>query len=56
MRGAEVADCRIELVPILTTSNFSRNNFRPMFAQGEQAKAILDKIEERSEPHRPKPK
>ena len=52
LRGAEVTECGIELVPILTTSNFSRNNFKPMLAEGEQKKAILDKIEARSAYHR----
>ena len=48
LRGAEIAECGIELIPILTTSNFSRNNFRPMLAEGDQKKAILDKIAARS--------
>ena len=52
LRGGEVAECGIELIPILTTSNFSRNNFKPMLAEGEQKKAILDKIEARSAYHR----
>lgn len=52
LRGAEISGCEIELIPIFTTSNFSRNNFKPMLAEGEHKKAILDKIEARSASHK----
>ncbi|MCL1857927.1 MAG: CapA family protein [Oscillospiraceae bacterium] len=46
--GSEIVDSSINLIPILTTSNMSRNNFRPMLAEGEQKEAILEKIKARS--------
>ena len=52
LRGAEFSGCEMELIPIFTTSNFSRNNFKPMLAEGEHKKAILDKIEARSASHK----
>jgi poly-gamma-glutamate synthesis protein (capsule biosynthesis protein) len=52
LQGGEVVDCGIEAIPILTTSNPSKNNFKPILAEGDQKKAILDKIEARSAAHR----
>ncbi|MCL2158814.1 MAG: CapA family protein [Oscillospiraceae bacterium] len=46
--GSKVVDCQIELVPIFTISNFSRNNFRPMLAEGAAGEEILAKIRARS--------
>jgi len=49
---SEIIDSSINLIPILTISNMSKNNFKPMFAEGEQKENILNKIEARSAKHR----
>jgi poly-gamma-glutamate synthesis protein (capsule biosynthesis protein) len=47
--GTEIIESEINLIPILITSNFSRNNFKPIIVEGtEQGDAILRKIEARS--------
>ena len=46
--GSEIVESSINLIPILTTSNMSRNNFKPMLAEGEQKEAIINKIKTRS--------
>jgi poly-gamma-glutamate synthesis protein (capsule biosynthesis protein) len=47
--GDEITESEINLIPILITSNFSRNNFKPVIVEGtEQGDAILRKIEARS--------
>ncbi|MCL2095724.1 MAG: CapA family protein [Oscillospiraceae bacterium] len=46
--GEEITESEINLIPIFVTSNFSRNNFKPMLAEGERGEEILRKIGERS--------
>ena len=47
--GSEIVDSSINIIPILTTSNMSRNNFKPMLATDTQRDDILRKIEARSQ-------
>jgi poly-gamma-glutamate synthesis protein (capsule biosynthesis protein) len=46
--GTEIVDSSINLIPILVTSNFSRNNFKPALATGDVRENILNKIKARS--------
>lgn len=46
--GSEIVESSINLIPILTTSNMARNNFKPMLAEGEAKEDIIKKIKERS--------
>ena len=48
LHGQDIVESEIDLIPIIITSNFSRNNFKPILAEGEQGEAILRKIEARS--------
>ena len=50
MQGPHIIENSIELIPILVTSNMSRNNFKPIIAEDAQKEDILNKIEKRSEP------
>lgn len=46
--GTEIIDSSIDIIPILVTSDMSRNNFKPILAKDAQKEAILQKIENRS--------
>jgi len=50
--GTDIIENSINLIPILTTSGMSTNNFKPMIAEGKQKEDILNKIEARSAYHR----
>ena len=48
LNGTNIIESSYDLFPILVTSNMSRNNFKPILAEGEQKENILRKIEARS--------
>ena len=48
LNGSKIVESSINLIPILTISNMSRNNFKPMLATGGDKDAILSKIKARS--------
>lgn len=47
LSGTEIIENNINLIPILVTSNMSRNNFRPVLADENQKEDILRKIGQR---------
>lgn len=46
--GTDIITSSADIIPILVTSNMSRNNFKPILAEGVQKEAILQKVEARS--------